>query len=172
MEKHPAALSFTGGKDCVLALQEVLQGKDEAYQGIEVRVLVTFGPAAAFLADGVEDEDEDDGQVRCCIGWVGCWYREDLSHSRDGQSTRVHATCPRQDSQVQAPSTTATGDGQCGERTAASSLLPSRTRARKGFLAHPLPVIRAQAKALGLPHLGIPIDGAGKGGYLGAYQVR
>lgn len=32
-------------------------------------------------------------------------------------------------------------------------------------------MIRAQAEALGLPHLCIPIDGAGEGGYMGAYQV-
>lgn len=95
-KKHPAALSFTGGKDCMLALSEVLQGTDPTYADIEVRVLVTFGPAAAFT------EAE--------------W--------------------------------------------------------RRGFKAHPLPVIKLQAQALGLPHLAVPIDGSGEGGYMGAYQVR
>ena len=44
MTAKKAALSFTGGKDCLLALSEV-NGKLE----VEVTVLVTFGPPEAFL---------------------------------------------------------------------------------------------------------------------------
>lgn len=92
----------------MLALAEVLAGADPAYQEIEVCLLVTFGPAAAFEVD----EEEEDG-----------------------------------------------GHGQ-------------RPKKKKGFLAHPLPMIRSQALALGLPHLPVVIDGSGEGGYQGAYQVR
>lgn len=49
MTTKKAALSFTGGKDCLLALLEV-NGKPD----VEVTVLVTFGPPEAFLT---EEED-------------------------------------------------------------------------------------------------------------------
>lgn len=102
----------------MLALAEVLAGADPAYQDVEVRLLVTFGPASAFEAEEEEDDHDED-------------------------------------------TTTDGGDGTQKKR-----------KKKKGFLAHPLPVIRAQARALGLPHLPVPIDGAGEGGYQRAYQVR
>lgn len=44
----------------MLALAEVLRGEDPAYQGVEIKVLVTFGPATAFQED---EDDDDDMQV-------------------------------------------------------------------------------------------------------------
>lgn len=53
MTTKKAALSFTGGKDCLLALSEV-NNKLE----VEVTVLVTFGPPEAFLTEEEEVEVE------------------------------------------------------------------------------------------------------------------
>ena len=60
-QKQKAALSFTGGKDCLLALTEVHE--------IEVVLLVTFGPPEAFL----EEEEEDGGECVCvCVYMFVC----------------------------------------------------------------------------------------------------
>lgn len=73
-QKQKAALSFTGGKDCLLALTEV-----HTHGEIEVVLLVTFGPPEAFL----EEEEEEDGESVCvsecvfvcaCVG--GCFGEE------------------------------------------------------------------------------------------------
>lgn len=53
MTTKKAALSFTGGKDCLLALSEV-NNKLE----VEVTVLVTFGPPEAFLTEEEDVEGE------------------------------------------------------------------------------------------------------------------
>jgi len=108
-EKKKAALSFTGGKDCLLALSEV-HGKE-----VDVTVLVTFGPPQAFLEE--EDAEEDvAGEDR-------------------------------------------TGEGRSIEK---------KKKKKKTFLAHPLRVIKLQARALGLPHVVVPIQGPN---YLESYAV-
>lgn len=43
-----------------------------------------------------------------------------------------------------------------------------KKKKKKTFLAHPLRVIKLQARALGLPHVVCPIEGPD---YLGSYQV-
>ena len=101
-----AALSFTGGKDCLLALSEV-HGKE-----VDVTVLVTFGPPEAFL------EEEEEG--------------EEGASDSDKTETK------------------------------------EKKKKKKTFLAHPLRVIKMQARALGLPHVVLPIQGQN---YLESYAV-
>jgi len=100
-----AALSFTGGKDCLLALSEV-HGKE-----VDVTVLVTFGPPEAFL------EEEEEG--------------EEGASDSDKTETK-------------------------------------EKKKKKTFLAHPLRVMKMQARALGLPHVVMPIQGPN---YLESYAV-
>jgi hypothetical protein len=115
--RKKAALSFTGGKDCLLALSEIYANPNFKTE-VTVTVLVTFGPPEAFLED---KEEEVVAQV---------------------DSTEPFTVDDEKDCR--------------------------KPKKKKSFLAHPLRVIKLQARALGLPHVVFPVVGPS---YLESYVV-